>query len=199
MARGRKSSAKKASSPPKKVTEKEDDNDSDSSEDSVSSGFLTKTHLENTQEETAEAAPVRNAKLTEADSDSEEEEPTPKSRKRKTQSPCSPRFLSANPHQAQVLPTPGNPQGRRSPPPVRHPPRSLSSTQLHASPQLPQLEGKASSQPTPLLAETLSLLEKPPTEAGWVLRKLRRILMPKDPPNPPLLNPGEDTVLVPWL
>ena len=83
MARGRKSSAKKASSPPKKVTEKEDANDSDSSEDSVSSGFLTKTHLENTQEETAEAAPVRNAKLTEADSDSEEEEPTTKKPKKK--------------------------------------------------------------------------------------------------------------------
>jgi len=69
MARGRKASAKKASPPPpKKVTENEDDNDSDSSEDSVSSGFLTKTQLENTQDETAETAPAQNA-----DTESEEQ------------------------------------------------------------------------------------------------------------------------------
>jgi len=122
----------------------------------------------------------------------------PKSRKRKMLFP-SPRFLSGNRRQAQVVSTPGSPQGRRSLPPVPHPPRSLSSTQLHASRQLPQLEGKASSQPTPLLAETLPLLPKHPPVTRQGLRKLRRgILMPEDPPSPPQLNPGEDTVPAPW-
>merc|ERR1719318_2511649 len=84
MARGRKASAKKASPPPpKKVTENEDDNNSDSSEDSVSSGFLTKTLLENTQEdEITETAPAQ-------DADTEPEEQSTLKRARKDAKPKS--------------------------------------------------------------------------------------------------------------
>jgi len=124
----------------------------------------------------------------------------PKSRERMMLIP-SPKFLSGKPRQAQVLSTPGSPQGRRSlPPPVPHPIRSLSSTQLHASRQLPELEGKASFLPTPLLAETLPLLPKPPPVIRQgLLKPTIGILMPEDPPNTPQLNPGEDTVPAPWL
>jgi len=140
----------------------------------------------------------------------------------------SPRFLK--PHQAPELSTPGSPQRRGSwrAPPVPHPPRSQSSIQLHASPQLPQLEGRASSLLTPLLAESLtpllveSLLITPllaeslltPLLAESLLTPLlaeslpllpepqtvtRQCLMPMDPPDPPQLNPGEDTALAPLL
>jgi len=119
MARGRKASAKKASPPPpEKVTENEDDNDSDSSEYSVSSGFLTKTHLENTQEDdTAETAPAQDA-----DTEPEEQSTSEKAGKdAKTKSK-----VSKTPPGSRIVDSRQSPEKRKlegstSPPPSKKP------------------------------------------------------------------------------
>jgi len=125
MARGSKSNAKKASIPTKKVTQIEDDNDSDSSEDSVSSGFLTKTHLENTQDDTAGTAPARDAQPSQPDSESEEEEPPSKKARKKDATHTQSKVPISQPPPGSSIGTsrqsPNKMKPSSSPPPPKQP------------------------------------------------------------------------------